>query len=110
VKIPNLYPESDDFVLQDDENQLDQKTKRDYNWKNAYSGISTRNIMMEERNVFCTSYNVLLLKEFRDPHRVAHLHGESTVALGSFNKKIRFIDTRTATEKPMYIMHGNCFF
>lgn len=54
---------------------------------------------MEERNIFCGPYNVLLLKEKKDPHRVSHFNGQNLVAFGSFDKKIRFIDLKLASEK-----------
>lgn len=91
------------MVLNENEKQREQKTKGDYNWSNAYSGVSTRYVIMEERNVFCGSYNVLLLKEKRDSHRVVHLNGKNVVAMGSFDKKVRFIDLKSAEELPMSI-------
>ncbi len=60
-------------------------------------------MILEERNVFCGSYNVLLLKEKRDSHRVVNLNGKNMVALGSFDKKIRFIDLKTAEDMTMTI-------
>ena len=90
-------------ILKENEEQVEQKTRNDFNWDCAYKGVSTRNVILEERNVFCGGYNVLLLKEKRDAHRVVSLNGATTVAMGSFDKKIRFIDIKTAEDKPMTI-------
>ena len=106
--MPNLKLGSFDVIPLDENKCIEKKaithkSRSECNWDNAYSGISTRNVILEERNVFCGSYNVLLLKEKRDPHRVAHLNGSNMVALTSIDKKIRFIDLKSATEKPMRI-------
>lgn len=99
VKVPNLYPGSYDVRKNEFEHEISASFKSEYNWDKAYSGFLTRNVIMEERNVFCGAYNVLLLKEKRDPHRVIHFNGKNTIAFGSFDKKLRFIDLKSATEK-----------
>lgn len=98
VRVPNVLSGTNELIVNPREKEITTTYKSECNWSNAYAGYSTRNVIMEERNVFCGSYNVLLLKEKRDPHRVVHLNGRSTVAFGSFDKKIRFIDLKTATE------------
>ena len=97
--MPNLYPGTNKCKLNEYENEVDCQSKSEYNWDNAYKGFSTRVVIMEERNLFCGAYNVLLLKEKRDPHRVIHFNGTNTIAFGSFDKKLRFIDLKSATEK-----------
>ncbi len=100
VKVPNLLPGTNELVRRDDEPEVNIMFKTECSWLNAYAGFSTRNIIMEERNLFCGSYNVLLLKEKRDPHRVIHFNnGANLVAFGSFDKKIRFLDIKTASER-----------
>lgn len=101
--MPNLVPGTYDIVSNPNEEEVKDVFKSESNWHSAYSGFSTRNVIMEERNVFCGPYNVLLLKEKRDPHRAIHFNGKSTIAFGSFDKKIRFIDLKSATEKKMVI-------
>jgi F-box/WD-40 domain protein 10 len=103
VKVPNLYPGSHELMRKSDEAEVEIAFKTECNWANAYAGYHTRNIVMEERNVFCGPYNVLLLKEKRDPHRVIHLNGANLVAYGSFDKKIRFIDIKAASERNIAI-------
>lgn len=99
VKVPNLYPGSNKCKLNEYEDEVFTEFKNEYSWENAYKGYSTRNVIMEERNLFCGAYNVLLLKEKRDPHRVIHFNGSNTIAFGSFDKKLRFIDLKSAIEK-----------
>ena len=103
VKVPNLYPGTYDLIRKENEEEVNITFKTECNWTNAYAGFATRNIIMEERNVFCGAYNVLLLKEKRDPHRVIHLNGSNLVVFGSFDKKIRFIDIKSASENKMCI-------
>lgn len=100
VKVPNLIPGTNELVRISDEKLFRSAFKSEWNWTTAFQGYETRNVIMEERNVFCGPYNVLLLKEKKDPHRVAHFNGVNLVAFGSFDKKIRFIDLKMACEKP----------
>jgi F-box/WD-40 domain protein 10 len=99
VKVPNLVPGTNEFILNPEEKEINATLKSECNWTSAYAGYSTRNVIMEERNVFCGAYNVLLLKEKRDPHRIIHFNGKNTIAYGSFDKKVRFIDLKSASEK-----------
>lgn len=97
--MPNLIPGTYEIIRNPDEKLFKSSYKSEWNWTNAFMGYQTRNVIMEERNVFCGPYNVLLLKEKRDPHRVSHFNGKNVVAFGSFDKKIRFIDLKSASEK-----------
>lgn len=103
VRVPNLYPGTNELIRKPNESEVNITYKTDCSWSNAFAGFETRNIIMEERNVFCGPFNVLLLKEKRDPHRVVHSNGASLVAYGSFDKKIRFIDIKTTSEKSLVI-------
>lgn len=99
ISVPNLYPGTNKCKLNEDEDQSLIVSKGEFSWETAYKGYDTRKVIMEERNLFCGSYNVLLLKEKRDPHRVIHFNGTNTIAFGSFDKKLRFIDLKSAVEK-----------
>ncbi|RNA18151.1 CMT1A duplicated region transcript 1 [Brachionus plicatilis] len=99
VKVPNLIPGTNEVIRLADQKVFRSSYKSEWNWTNALQGYETRNVIMEERNVFCGPYNVLLLKEKKDPHRVSHFNGKNLVAFGSFDKKIRFIDLKLASEK-----------
>ncbi len=98
-----MYPGTNDLILNPNEPEINATLKSECNWTSAYSGYSTRNVIMEERNVFCGAYNVLLLKEKRDPHRIIHFNGKNTIAYGSFDKRVRFIDLKSASERPNVI-------
>jgi F-box/WD-40 domain protein 10 len=90
-------------ILNLNEKEITTMFKTECNWANAFAGYSTRNVIMEERNVFCGGYNVLVVKEKRDPHRVVHLNGSNKIAYGSFDKKIRFIELKTALDSKTVI-------
>lgn len=98
IRVPNLYPGTYECKKNDFEKEINVQFKSECNWSNAYAGYLTRNIIVEERNCFCGSYNVLLLKEKRDEARVIHLNG-TNVAFASMDKKIRFIDLKTSAER-----------
>lgn len=99
-------------------------------WRKMYQGsdIPTRLVLMEERNVYCGPYNVLLLKdEFvqscsmnsftsflfflmvffsnsLDRHRTVHMSGESCVAISYRDGRVHFIDMQSAQERPMMLI------
>ncbi|XP_060109115.1 F-box and WD repeat domain containing protein 10B-like [Heteronotia binoei] len=73
----------------------------------AYHGQLTDNVMLEERNVFCSSYNVRVLIESEDPGRVIHYSGGNLVAFGSVDRKIHFLDVNEVKEvHPLLFGHA----
>ncbi len=98
IIVPNLYPGTYECKKNDHEKEINVQFKNECNWTNAFAGFSTRNVIQEERNCFCGSYNVLLLKEKHDESRVVHLNG-TNVAYASMDKKINFIDLKTSIER-----------
>ncbi|KAJ7984856.1 hypothetical protein DPEC_G00359110 [Dallia pectoralis] len=64
----------------------------------TYAGIRTRAVLMEERNVFCGVYNILLLLDRDDSSRVVHYDGGQLVAVGSKDRVVRLLDVATLTE------------
>ncbi|XP_077183645.1 F-box and WD repeat domain containing protein 10B [Paroedura picta] len=66
----------------------------------AYHGQLMDNVVLEERNVFCSRYNVRVLIESEDPGRVIHYSGGKLVAFGSVDRKIRFMDVNEVKRVP----------
>ena len=62
VLVPNLYPGSRTIVRTEEE-VVSPTYLQEINFNNAYSGVSTRKVIMEERNVYCGAYNVMVLSE-----------------------------------------------
>uniref|UniRef100_A0ACB8EJL8 Uncharacterized protein n=1 Tax=Sphaerodactylus townsendi TaxID=933632 RepID=A0ACB8EJL8_9SAUR len=58
----------------------------------GYHSQLTNTVMLEERNVFCSSYNIRSLMGSVDPDRVIHYSGGKLVAFGSGDRKIQFLD------------------
>lgn len=48
-------------MITTDEEVISPTYLQEVNFSNAYSGVSTRNVIMEERNVYCGTYNVMVL-------------------------------------------------
>ncbi|XP_058531590.1 F-box and WD repeat domain containing protein 10B isoform X3 [Ochotona princeps] len=71
--------------------KLKLRTKNDYNLWTAYQNQETQQIQMEERNVFCGSYNIRILFDTWDQNRVIHYSGGNLVAVSS-NRKIHLLD------------------
>ena len=62
VCVPNVVPTTWQ-TIRTDESMIETVFKSEVNFTTAYSGYSTRKIIMEERNVYCGAYNVLMLME-----------------------------------------------
>lgn len=98
VQVPNLYPGTYE-CKRNTEKEISCQFKSDCNWENALAGYQTRNVIMEERNIFCGPYNIFVLKEKRDAQRVVHLNGKNTVGYASLNRRVDLIDIKNSSEK-----------
>ncbi|OXB54511.1 hypothetical protein ASZ78_014781 [Callipepla squamata] len=58
----------------------------------AYRDLQTYTIQLEERNVFCGSYNVHVLSDRSDQNRVIHYAGGDLLAIGSADRKVRIFN------------------
>ncbi|CAI9594136.1 unnamed protein product, partial [Staurois parvus] len=66
----------------------------------AYVDTETEMVFLEERNIFCGSYNVLILTGQGDPHRVIHFDGGHLVASGSTDRKVKIYDMVEMAQVP----------
>ena len=62
VAVPNTAPGGWQ-VLHTAEDRASTTFRSEVNFQTAYTGVATRNVIMEERNVFCGAYNVLVLSD-----------------------------------------------
>ncbi|KAM4691176.1 F-box and WD repeat domain containing protein 10B [Rhinophrynus dorsalis] len=69
----------------------------------AYTDIETDNVSLEERNLFCGSYNILILTAQLDHHRVMHFDEGKLVAVGSSDRKVKFLDSEEMKQVPPLI-------
>ncbi|XP_015418755.1 PREDICTED: CMT1A duplicated region transcript 1 protein [Myotis davidii] len=76
------------------------RTKNDNNLWTAYQNQETQQIQMEERNVFCGTYNIHILSDTWDRNRIIHYSGGDVVAVSS-NRKIQLLDVSQAKEIPV---------
>ncbi|XP_054392208.2 F-box and WD repeat domain containing protein 10B isoform X7 [Pongo abelii] len=67
------------------------RTKNEYTLWTAYQNQETQQVLMEERNVFCGTYNVRILSDTWDQNRVIHYSGGDLIAVSS-NRKIHLLD------------------
>ncbi|RXN02136.1 F-box/WD repeat-containing protein 10 [Acipenser ruthenus] len=73
---------------------------KDSSLEAVYAGLQTKAEKMEERNVYCGSYNVLVLSDHEDPSRTVHYNGRRLLAIGSKDRKVRILDVVKAKEVP----------
>ncbi|XP_077022183.1 F-box and WD repeat domain containing protein 10B isoform X2 [Tamandua tetradactyla] len=76
------------------------RTKTDYNLWTAYQNQETLQVQMEERNVFCGSYNIRILSDTWDQNRVIHYSGGDMIAVSS-NRKIHLLDLKQVNQIPV---------
>ena len=67
----------------------------DIDMESCYENQETEKIIMDERNVYCSSYNVLMLESRHDPNRRIHYNGGDLISIGSSDRKIHLINVNT---------------
>ncbi|XP_078082108.1 F-box and WD repeat domain containing protein 10B [Mustelus asterias] len=72
----------------------------------SYSGIHTDMVQMEERNVFCGPYNIKVIKQHTDASRVIHYSGGHLIAVGSSDRRIKFLDSYRSKDITL-TLHGH---
>ncbi|KAE8577225.1 hypothetical protein XENTR_v10004490 [Xenopus tropicalis] len=88
------------------ERKFYQETKTGESLEAAYIDTETTSVPLEERNLFCGSYNVLILTGQGDHHRVIHFDGGRLVAVGSVDRKVKLFDLVEMKQVPPLI-HGH---
>ncbi|CAI9725629.1 CMT1A duplicated region transcript 1 [Octopus vulgaris] len=97
VIVPNVCNQTWN-VIYNGEPTIDTSSLNEVNFEAAFSGISTRKVIMEEKNIFCGAYNVMILQNKRDNQRVIHTDGGELLAVSSEDHKIRFINATTGKD------------
>nr|XP_060620495.1 F-box and WD repeat domain containing protein 10B [Anolis sagrei ordinatus] len=97
VAIPRIDQNGDIFPIR---GKTKLYTKEFQHLQKAYHGQETESITLEERNVFCSSYNIRLLVDSLDPNRVVHYTGGKLLAFGSSDRKIRFLNVTNLKSVP----------
>ncbi|CAK8677766.1 unnamed protein product [Clavelina lepadiformis] len=69
-----------------------------YQHRNSFGELEIAQYEMEERNVYCGSYNVLILDKHTDAHRVIHYSGGNVIASGSHDRIIRLFNSTDGHE------------
>nr|XP_060146069.1 F-box and WD repeat domain containing protein 10B isoform X3 [Globicephala melas] len=89
VPVPKMADDGKHLCVKNPKRKL--RTKNDYNLWTAYQNQETQQVQMEERNVFCGTYNVRILSDVWDRSRVVHYSGGHLLAVSS-NRKIQLLD------------------
>ncbi|NXU28390.1 FBW10 protein, partial [Thalassarche chlororhynchos] len=99
VTIPQLNEEGD--VIEVKGHNWGSKTmEEEDNLQAAYHDLQTDTIQLEERNVFCGSYNIRVLTDQSDRSRIIHYSGGNLVAIGSADRKVRLLGMSGMKEVP----------
>ncbi|XP_029871730.2 CMT1A duplicated region transcript 1 protein isoform X1 [Aquila chrysaetos chrysaetos] len=99
VTVPQLNEEGD--VIEMEGHNWGSKTKEEEdNLQAAYHDLKTDTIQLEERNVFCGSYNIRVLMDQSDRSRIIHYSGGNLVAIGSADRKVRLLGMSEMKEVP----------
>ncbi|XP_066468982.1 F-box and WD repeat domain containing protein 10B [Tiliqua scincoides] len=100
VVIPQIT-EDGEIILLNGRSKLQVKDTE--HLQKAYHGQMTSTIRLEERNIFCSGYNVRILVDQLDPNRVIHYNGGKLMAIGSADRKIHFLNVNMTKEVPPLI-------
>ncbi|NXJ72330.1 FBW10 protein, partial [Rostratula benghalensis] len=99
VTIPQLNEEGGVIKVKDQDWKSKIKKEED-NLQAVYCDLQTDTIQLEERNVFCGSYNTCVLMDQPDQSRIIHYSGGNLVAIGSADRKVRLLDVLGMKEVP----------
>ncbi|XP_033118488.1 CMT1A duplicated region transcript 1 protein-like [Anneissia japonica] len=94
IPVPQLIPDTRD-PLPADTPPDNVSYRSEINIDSCYSGIVTDEVEMEERNVYCGGYNVMVLSDQHDFNRVVHYNYGKLTAIGSFDRHVQFLDVAT---------------
>ncbi|CAN0017244.1 unnamed protein product [Lampetra planeri] len=103
VEVPALAENGLDLISTGDMASHSATTKVNSSFSSALQGITTRVVHMEERNVYCSAYNVLIVLQKEEPCRVVAYAGGHLAALGSIDRHVRLLDVERAKEVPPVI-------
>lgn len=62
ILVPNINPQTWETITTTDQ-VIKPTFKSEISHEIAFSGVSTRKVIMEERNVYCGAYNVMVLRD-----------------------------------------------
>jgi len=65
---------------------------QDINMEDCYEGLETKLVDIEERNVYCGSYNIFVAEPHKDAHRCFNSNNGDHLVLGSIDRKIHMLN------------------
>ncbi|NXA06111.1 FBW10 protein, partial [Sapayoa aenigma] len=108
VKIPELNEQSHVIEVKDNNKRRKSKTERmnseEFILHTVYRRLKTEKIQLEERNVFCGSYNTHVLMKQPDKGRIIHYSGGNLVAVASANRGVRLLGVPGVKEVPPLLL------
>ncbi|XP_006898634.1 PREDICTED: F-box/WD repeat-containing protein 10 [Elephantulus edwardii] len=98
IPVPNVTEDTKHIPVKNQKWKL--RTMNDYNLWMAYQNQETVMVQMEERNVYCGTYNIRILSDKWDQNRIIHYSGGDLVAVSS-NRNIHLLDIIRLKEIPI---------
>lgn len=77
----------------------------DINMEHCYDGLETQRVVMEERNVYCSSYNVFMV-ESRHENRHISYDGGDLITVGTPDRKIFLVNVKTGDRMKRIFGHS----
>ncbi|EDV27374.1 uncharacterized protein TRIADDRAFT_52993 [Trichoplax adhaerens] len=75
------------------------------NLRHAYNGVKTIDVVMDERNIFCDAYNLIVVSDQLDKHRIVHFGGGEYILVGSVDRRIKLLHAQNG--KLVRVFHGH---
>ncbi|XP_066187947.1 F-box/WD repeat-containing protein 10-like [Sylvia atricapilla] len=102
VQVPQLNEEGEPIEMKEKEQKKRRKSKmEDFSLHEAYQGLKTDKIELEERNVFCGPYKSHVLLEQADRRRRAHYSGGDWVAAA--HRRVRLLGVPAGQDVPLLL-------
>ncbi|NXK69239.1 FBW10 protein, partial [Sylvietta virens] len=107
VQIPQLNDEGEVIEVKEKEKKRRKSKTEDFSLHEAYVGLKTDKIELEERNIFCGPYKTRVLMEQSDRRRRAHYGGGHWVAAA--HRRVRLLGVAAARDAPLELpVAGPC--
>lgn len=103
--VPLIEEDSGEFVQFDSETDSSPYRHASHKpiFESIFEGLQTRPILIEERNIYCGAYNLLVLDHKSNAKRIIGYAGEENMVIAFADKVIRTVDISIGRDKRPYM-------
>ncbi|GAB1599970.1 CMT1A duplicated region transcript 1 protein-like [Argonauta hians] len=110
VLVPNICRQTL-RVIESGDPSISPISPSQVNFETAFRGVTTHKVIMEEKNVYCGAYNIMVLMNNKHNRRVIDTESGDVMAFSTEDRKICFMDTNTNKMiGPAMKGHAGCIY